>query len=97
METLTQEIWRKLRGKPRPPEADELPPPKATKPAAAAPAQPPGKKTAFEVAKDPQSVLERRMKEQGLKCGGKVKKMASGGAVRGGGCVVKGVGRGTMR
>ena len=87
METLTQEIWRKIRGKPRPTEADELPPPKAAKSAAGA-ASAPAKKTAFEVAKDPKSVLERRMKEQGLKHGGKV---------RGGGCAVKGVGKGTMR
>lgn len=84
METLTQEIWRKMRGKPRPPEADVLPPPKAAKPAASAPTG----KTAFEVAKDPKSVLERRMAAQGLKHGGKV---------RGGGCAVKGGGRGMMR
>lgn len=32
-----------------------------------------------------------------MKCGGKVKKMAGGGAVRGTGCASKGCGKGRMR
>lgn len=35
--------------------------------------------------------------EQGMKKGGKVKKMASGGAVRGTGCAIKGIKKWTVR
>jgi hypothetical protein len=43
---------------------------------------------------NPKAVTERRLRdaEKGMKCGGKVKKMAGGGAVRGSGCASKGTG-----
>jgi hypothetical protein len=41
---------------------------------------------------NPKEVTERRLSEaeKGMKCGGKVKKMAAGGTVRGTGCATKG-------
>lgn len=41
---------------------------------------------------NPKAPLKRREEAAGLKCGGKVKKMAGGGAVRGVGCATKGTG-----
>ncbi len=54
-------------------------------PAPAAPTKPPR-----ENFLNPREVNARRMKEAGLKCGGKVKKYAEGGSVRGTGCATKG-------
>ncbi len=45
---------------------------------------------------NPKRVLQDREKAAGLKCGGKVKKMAGGGSVRGGGCATKGIGKGKV-
>ena len=42
-----------------------------------------------------ESKAKERM-EEGMMCGGKVKKMSSGGGVRGGGIAKRGVGRGRM-
>lgn len=41
---------------------------------------------------NPRAIAEDRLRraESGMKCGGKVKKMAGGGAVRGSGCATKG-------
>lgn len=39
---------------------------------------------------NPKRVIERRERESGMKCGGKVRKMAVGGSVRGVGCASKG-------
>lgn len=43
-----------------------------------------------------ESPAKERMEEKGMNCGGKVKKYASGGNVRGGGIAQRGVGRGRM-
>ena len=40
--------------------------------------------------RNPKLTLERRERESGMKCGGKVRKMAAGGSVRGVGCATKG-------
>lgn len=40
--------------------------------------------------------MEPDMGSVGMKCGGKVKKMAAGGGVRGGGIAQRGVGKGRM-
>jgi hypothetical protein len=47
---------------------------------------------------NPKRVIEKRMEaaEKGMKCGGKVKKMAGGGSVRGAGCATKGIGKARM-
>ena len=46
---------------------------------------------------DRAGVLEKRMRDAGLACGGKVKRYNSGGAVRGCGVAVKGKTKGVMR
>lgn len=48
----------------------------------------------FSGVTNPKRVIEKRLEkaESGMKCGGKVKKMAAGGTVRGTGCATKGTG-----
>lgn len=59
-----------------------------------APAAPAKKQANF---LNPKSVNVEREKEAGLACGGKVRKMASGGKVRGCGIATKGKTKGMMR
>lgn len=61
----------------------------------APPSPPPAKKQANFL--NPRSVNAEREKEAGLACGGKVRKMASGGKVRGCGIAMKGKTKGAMR
>jgi len=65
---------------PKPAKAEEDPPPVMN----------------FRGLTNPKRVLQDREKAAGLKCGGKVKKMAGGGSVRGGGCATKGIGKGKV-
>ena len=61
-------------------------------PSESASAPSPAKKPDRENFLNPKQVNDRRMREAGLACGGKVKKYAKGGSVRGTGCATKGKG-----
>jgi len=93
-DSLISSMWKKVTGKKS--QADAPPTP--------APAPPPDPAPPRDALADgakalrkPESVMERRMREAGMACGGKVKRMAAGGKVRGTGCATKGHGKGTMR
>jgi len=98
-EKLSELLLRKLLGKRTPlPGGDKQLSPQMTPQPPAEPASAASAPIAdFRGVTNPKRVLADREAAAGLKCGGKVKKMASGGSVRGTGCATKGFGKGRMR
>ena len=99
-EKLSELMLRKLLGKREalPGGDKQLSPQMTPKPPADAASAPTPPTADFRGLTNPKRIIEDRLSkaEQGMKCGGKVKKMASGGSVRGTGCAVKGFGKGKV-
>lgn len=100
MSKMTEAELKKMLGKRTPlPGGDKQLSPQMKPKGAETPASAPTKPIAdFSGLTNPKRVINKRLEEaeKGMKCGGKVKRMASGGSVRGSGCATKGIGKARM-